>query len=137
MPVNKRIALCLSCTHLFGDDVAVIGKKPLLSSLCRRARAVVTAEPARVEEVLRAVPGLGEKLLGKRPCFSANFTLPPGQARFARIHLAPRALSRWRCLSHSLLRAAFFGQPSVFSGMMRTACTPFLFSAAQACEGNR
>jgi hypothetical protein len=84
---KKHITVSLCRADLFDDDVAVVGKKPLLSSLFRRARAVVTAETARVEEVLRAVPRMAEEGFRKRPRFGANVTPPPGQIWFDGIQL--------------------------------------------------
>ena len=77
--VKKRVALGLCGTDLFDHDVAIIHKHLLLSSLCRRAREVVTTHPARVKEVLRAARRMAEELFSKWPGFKAEPAFPPRQ----------------------------------------------------------
>jgi hypothetical protein len=89
--VKKRIALSLRGTDLINDHVALVHKRALLLPLSRRAPEGAIAKPARVEEVFRTVPPVGEELLGKRPGFAADLAVPPGQIRLARIQF--RALS--------------------------------------------
>ncbi len=85
MLLKIRIAFSLCHTDLIDDYVAVVLERALLLPLCRRAREAAIAHPACVEEVFRAVSGIGEELLGKRPRFAADLALPPGHFRFAPI----------------------------------------------------
>ena len=91
MLAKKRIALNPCCTDLINDHVALVHKRTLLLPLSRRVAEGAIAKPARVEEVFRTVPTVGEELLGKRPSFAADLAVPPGQIRIARIQF--RALS--------------------------------------------
>jgi hypothetical protein len=91
---EKGITLSLGSTNLFDSYLTVVSLHALRPPLVRCCADVVITDPARVEEVFSAAPGVMEELLGQRPHFMANLTLPPRQIRFARVKLCPSSPKR-------------------------------------------